>query len=87
MILYTVEYAGDPAVNSSWAGTDTADVKVNPGGTGQMTKGTHQNGRWIDVLYADMHVASIKFVDFQTTTDKSAAGGINGLNQWKPLGQ
>jgi hypothetical protein len=33
-----------------------------------------------------MHVASIKFTDFQTTTDKSGAGGIDGVNQWQPLG-
>ena len=30
----------------------------------------HQNGKWINVLYADivMRIASIKFTDFQTTT-------------------
>jgi prepilin-type N-terminal cleavage/methylation domain-containing protein len=86
LILYTVAYAGDPKNSSSWTGVDTNFVSVPFGGAG-MTPGTHQNGRWIDVLYADMHVASIKLTEFQTKDDKSATGGINGLKQWQPMVQ
>ena len=85
LILFAPEYKADPTSASSWTGNETAALSVTTGGTDQ-TKGTHQNAKWIDVLYADMHVSSIKLTDFQTTADKSTAGGVDGLNQWQPMG-
>jgi len=85
LILYAPSYKGDPTSASSWTGVDTTAVSVTSGGADQ-AKGTHQNGKWIDVLYADMHVTSIKLTDFQTTSDKSTAGGVDGINEWQPMG-
>ena len=87
LILYAPFYTGNPSIAASWTYLDNvANAQVPTGGTG-MTVGTHQNGKWIDVLYADSHVSSIRFTDFQTKTDKSTANGINGLTQWYPLGK
>jgi prepilin-type N-terminal cleavage/methylation domain-containing protein len=85
LILYSVSYKGDPTTPSSWLGWDNVGLAVPAGGAG-MNTGTHQGGKWIDILYADMHVGSIKFADFQSTTDKSGTGGVDGINQWQPLG-
>jgi len=85
LILYCPEYKGDPTNASSWTGVETTAISVTSNGKDQ-TLGTHQNGKWIDVLYADMHVGSIKLKDFQTTGDNSASGGIDGINQWQPMG-
>jgi prepilin-type N-terminal cleavage/methylation domain-containing protein len=87
LVLYAPQYVTDPTVTNNWQGVDTNAVAVPASGNG-MGKGTHQNGRWIDVLYADMHVASIKFSDFQTDgqTDNSPHGGVDGFNMWQPLG-
>jgi len=76
---------------SDWKGQDSAAVQVSPpsggGGGVSPTQGTHQNGKWINVLYADSHVANIKYTDFKTTTDMSTSGGVNGKLEWLPLGQ
>jgi prepilin-type N-terminal cleavage/methylation domain-containing protein len=92
LILYAPAYsntATSPA-SMTWPGVDTTGLAVPPSGNGgggvSMKTGTHQNYKWIDVLYADMHVSSIKFTDFTTTVDNSATGGVDGLNQWQPLG-
>lgn len=85
LVIYVPEYHGDPTSASSWSGTETAPLSVTVGGTDQ-AKGTHQNAKWVDVLYADMHVASIKVTELQTTADKSTSGGVDGINQWQPMG-
>jgi prepilin-type N-terminal cleavage/methylation domain-containing protein len=85
LILMAPEYKGDPTTQSSWSGNETSPNSVNSTGKDQ-TKGTHQSGKWIDVLYADMHVANIKLTDFQTVSDNSAGGGVDGINQWQPMG-
>ena len=87
LILYAPVYTGDPTVNTSWQGWDNGPVLLPMGGTG-MTKGTHTGAQWINVLYGDLHVASIKFGTFQTTTNLSlgSATGVNGLTEWYPLG-
>jgi prepilin-type processing-associated H-X9-DG protein len=98
LILYAPAFTeGNPVSNNlaptDWKGKDNACVQVSPpsgGGAGggvSPSQGTHENGRWINVLYADSHVASIKYKDFQTTTDLSATGGVNGKLEWLPLGQ
>jgi predicted alpha-1,6-mannanase (GH76 family) len=87
LVLYTVAYKGDPTVKASWTGADSVAISVLSGGT-ELTKGTHQGAKWINVLYADMHVASIKLTDFQTIADNSTGGkgGVDGINQWQPMG-
>ena len=85
--VYTNNDPKDPS-NVKWSGTDIVAWYYAPGVTNcaSILTGTHQNYKWIDVLYADMHVASVKYTDFQVTSDKSASGGVDGLNQWQPLG-
>ncbi len=85
LILFAPEYKGDPTSASSWSGNETSAISITVGGTDQ-SKGTHQNAKWIDVLYADMHVGSVKLTEFQTIADKSTAGGVDGINQWQPMG-
>ncbi len=90
LIMYAPSYPGgngDPTAIASWTGTDESGLGLPAGGTG-MTKGTHQNNQWISALYADSHVGNVKFTVFQTTTDTStgSAGGVDGLNQWQPMG-
>jgi prepilin-type N-terminal cleavage/methylation domain-containing protein len=89
LIMYSPYYQGDPVNAASWTNVHPTPVtNVATGGTG-MTKGTHVSGKWLNVVYADVHVASIRLTDFQTITDQSAATppGVNGLLQWFPLGQ
>jgi len=86
LILYAPYYTGDPLVKASWTGLDTAALAAAEFGTGLNT-GTFQSAKWINVLYADMHAASLRFLDYQTSTDKTGTGGINGLLEWKPFGQ
>lgn len=86
LILYAPFYIGDPTVSGSWTYLDTTNNAQLPTGGAGMTKGTHSNGKWINVLYADSHVASITFTNFTTTANNSTSGGINGLTQWYPLG-
>jgi prepilin-type N-terminal cleavage/methylation domain-containing protein len=91
LILFAPAYNNNPSSPNTltFVGTDATGLAVPVGGTGggvNMTSGTHQNGRYIDVCYADMHVSSIRFKDFQTTSDQSANNGVDGVNQWQPLG-
>jgi prepilin-type N-terminal cleavage/methylation domain-containing protein/prepilin-type processing-associated H-X9-DG protein len=85
LILAAPSYIGDPTIPASWTGWDNGPVQVVMAGAG-MTKGTTQGGQWINVLYADFHVASIKFAVFQTATNLTTSNGVNGVNQWFPLG-
>jgi prepilin-type N-terminal cleavage/methylation domain-containing protein len=86
LIMFCPNYTGDPAMLASWTNRPGGLTTVTIGGTG-MTKGTHLVGKWINVVYADSHMAGIKFVDFQTTTDKTGSNGIDGAKQWLPLGR
>jgi prepilin-type N-terminal cleavage/methylation domain-containing protein len=85
LIMFSPYYAGDPTQRTAWTSKPGTVSPVLPGGTG-MTKGTHLSGKQINVGYADSHVSSIPFRDFQTTTDQTGSNGIDGLKQWQPLG-
>jgi len=95
LILYGPAFTGDPTITTppAFQGQDNKCVQVTPpGGAGagggvSPTQGTQQAGQYISVLYADSHVANIKYTQFTTVTDMSTSGGINGKLQWLPLGQ
>jgi prepilin-type N-terminal cleavage/methylation domain-containing protein len=92
LVLYAPAYSNTVADPSTmtWPGKENVGLAVPPGGTGaggvSMMTGTHQNYKWIDVLYADMHVVNVKFTDFQSIVDNSKTGGVDGVNQWQPMG-
>ena len=63
-ILMAPNYNGNPAVAASWQGlAATAPFVPNliPGGGAGMTTGPQQNGRQINVLFCDLHAATITF--------------------------
>jgi prepilin-type N-terminal cleavage/methylation domain-containing protein/prepilin-type processing-associated H-X9-DG protein len=51
---------GDPAKTASWPGNTTNAPDLPVGGGGE-TKGTHSNGRQINVLFCDWHTESVTF--------------------------
>lgn len=86
LIMFAPFYLGDPNTPTSWTNKPGGPQQaVKTGGAGQ-TKGTHLNNKQINVVYADSHAQSIKFLDFQTTSDQSATNGVDGAKQWYPLG-
>ena len=74
---------GDPTKIASWAGNATNAPDLPVGGAGE-TKGTHSNGRKIDVLFCDWHTETLTFGPasadgtFQDTTHPL------GLKHWDP---
>ena len=74
---------GDPTKIASWAGDATNAPDLPVGGAGE-TKGTHSNGRKIDVLFCDWHTETLTFGPasadgtFQDTTHPL------GLKHWDP---
>ena len=58
--LMAPKYAGNPGSSTSWTGTATSAPDLPVGGTGE-TKGTHNNGRQINVLFCDWHTESVSF--------------------------
>jgi prepilin-type N-terminal cleavage/methylation domain-containing protein/prepilin-type processing-associated H-X9-DG protein len=58
--LMAPKYTGDPASASSWAGTATSAPDL-PVGAPAETKGTHSNGRQINVLFCDWHTETLTF--------------------------
>ena len=53
-------YAGNPGVSASWTGR-TDNAPDLPEGAPAETKGTHNNGRQIEVLFCDFHVETLIF--------------------------
>jgi prepilin-type N-terminal cleavage/methylation domain-containing protein/prepilin-type processing-associated H-X9-DG protein len=74
---------GDPTKIASWAGNATNAPDLPVGGAGEI-KGTHSNGRNIDVLFCDWHTETLTFGPasadgtFQDTTHPL------GLKHWDP---
>ena len=63
-ILMAPNYNGNPGVAASWTSLAAAAPFVQnltPGGGGGMTTGPQQNGRQINVLFCDLHAATITF--------------------------
>ena len=63
-ILMAPKYNGNPAFAASWTSVAAAAPFVQnlvPGGGAGMTTGPQQNGRQINVLFCDLHAATITF--------------------------
>jgi prepilin-type processing-associated H-X9-DG protein len=63
-ILMAPWYNGNPALAASWKNLAAAGQCVQnltPGGGGGMTIGPQRNGRQINVLFCDLHAATINF--------------------------
>ena len=58
--LMAPNYTGNPGSASSWTGTATSAPDL-PVGAPAETKGTHSNGRQINVLFCDYHTESLTF--------------------------
>jgi|SRR5437899_3306021 len=52
---------GDPAKIASWGTSNTTSAPDLPVGGAGETKGTHNNGRQINVLFCDWHTESVTF--------------------------
>jgi prepilin-type N-terminal cleavage/methylation domain-containing protein/prepilin-type processing-associated H-X9-DG protein len=58
--LMAPNYTGNPGSASSWAGT-AANAPVLPQGAPAEARGTHNNGRQINVLFCDWHTETLPF--------------------------
>jgi prepilin-type N-terminal cleavage/methylation domain-containing protein/prepilin-type processing-associated H-X9-DG protein len=87
-ILMAPNYNGDPAVAASWIGLAAAGTFVPnlvPGGGPGMTTGPQQNGRQINVLFCDLHAATITFGPATTPgTFQDTTSNPLGLKLWDP---
>jgi prepilin-type N-terminal cleavage/methylation domain-containing protein/prepilin-type processing-associated H-X9-DG protein len=72
-------YIGLPTTASNWAGLGSTSPTVTSTGP---TQGTHSGNAFINVLYPDGHVASIRFANTGGFTDSSST---TGLTNWQPL--
>ena len=73
-------YEGVPTSAASWFGTGaTINFNVAPS---METQGTHNNGAFINVLYADCHAGQIPFAHTGGFTDSTS---VVGLASWQPL--
>jgi prepilin-type N-terminal cleavage/methylation domain-containing protein/prepilin-type processing-associated H-X9-DG protein len=58
--------SGDPRNPGSWPGTFTSAPDLPTGGAGE-TRGTHNNGTRINVLFCDLHLETLTFGPATTT--------------------
>jgi len=73
-------YTGIPTSPASWTGTGiTTNFTVGPSTASQ---GTQSGGAYINVLFADTHVASVYFAHTGGFTDATSTAG---LANWQPL--
>src|SRR5205814_2239905 len=59
--LMAPNYTGNPTSASSWAGSTTTSAPDLPVGAPAETRGTHNNGRQINVLFCDWHTETLTF--------------------------
>ncbi|MEA3189402.1 MAG: hypothetical protein QOD99_3232 [Chthoniobacter sp.] len=72
--------AVDPGSNDViFSGQSNTNVKVTPTNSKTPARGTHNNRRQINSLFADFHAATVPWNDF---TDSQTAP--DGLNRWNP---
>ena len=76
--LMAPKYTGDPKNASSWAG-NTTNAPDLPVGAPAETRGTHSNGRQINVLFCDWHTESLLFGPLGT-----AGTFQNTATHWDP---
>ena len=77
------KYTGDPGSASSWAGTATSAPDLPVGGAGE-TRGTHQSGNRINVLFCDWHTEGVTFGPAGTEGTFQDATLPLGLKHWDP---
>ena len=75
--------SGDPRNVSSWPGTagNAPDLPVGGGGE---TRGTHGNGRQINVLFCDLHTETLTFGPAGTTGTFQDQTSTIGMKHWDP---
>jgi prepilin-type processing-associated H-X9-DG protein len=87
-ILMAPNYNGNPAVAASWTNKAAAAPFVQnlvPGGGLGMTTGPQQNGRQINVLFCDLHAATITFGPASTPgTFQDTTSDPLGQKLWNP---
>jgi len=87
-ILMAPNYNGNPGVAASWQGLAAAAPFVPnlvPGGGPGMTTGPQQNGRQINVLFCDLHAATITFGPATTPgTFQDTTSNPLGQKLWDP---
>jgi prepilin-type N-terminal cleavage/methylation domain-containing protein/prepilin-type processing-associated H-X9-DG protein len=77
-------YFGNPASASSWTGTTTSAPDLPVGGAGE-TRGTHNNGAKINVLFCDFHTETLTFGPASTAgTFQDTTSNPLGLKHWDP---
>jgi prepilin-type N-terminal cleavage/methylation domain-containing protein/prepilin-type processing-associated H-X9-DG protein len=77
-------YTGNPASASSWTGTTTSAPDLPVGGAGE-TRGTHNNGAKINVLFCDFHTETLTFGPATTAgTFQDTTSNPLGLKHWDP---
>ena len=78
------KYTGDPKNASSWAGTATSAPDL-PVGAPAETRGTHRNGKRINVLFCDWHTETVTFGPAGTAgTFQDAVTNPLGQKHWDP---
>jgi prepilin-type N-terminal cleavage/methylation domain-containing protein/prepilin-type processing-associated H-X9-DG protein len=87
-ILMAPNYNGSPGVAASWTSLAAAAPFVRnltPGGGPGMTTGPQQNGRQINVLFCDLHAATIIFGPSTTPgTFQDTTSNPLGQKLWDP---
>jgi prepilin-type processing-associated H-X9-DG protein len=75
--------SGDPRNVGSWPCTAGNAPDSPPGGGGE-TRGTHSNGRQINVLFCDLHPETLTFGPASTTGTFQDTTSTIGLKHWDP---
>jgi len=75
--------SGDPRNVGSWPGTagNAPDLPVGGGGE---TRGTHSNGRQVNVLFCDLHTETLTFGPAGTTGTFQDITSTIGMKHWDP---
>jgi prepilin-type processing-associated H-X9-DG protein len=74
---------GDPGKIASWGTSNTTNAPDLPVGGAGETKGTHNNGKQINVLFCDWHTESVSFGPGTGTFQDSTSNPL-GLKHWDP---
>jgi prepilin-type N-terminal cleavage/methylation domain-containing protein/prepilin-type processing-associated H-X9-DG protein len=79
LICYAPSFSGIPTSAAGWTGLGATAVALTPT---TATQGTHGNGAYINVLFADTHAGQMAFTHTGGFTD---ATSTTGLSSWQPL--
>jgi len=82
--LMAPKYTGNPASAASWSGNTTSAPDL-PVGAPAETRGTHGNGRQINVLFCDWHTETLTFGPAGTAgTFQDSTSNPLGVKHWDP---